>query len=94
MDWGRWALFGLIATTALTAVMIDAQLDQWIHSFEVATALSPQALYLLSPGLRPPEPCLAPTDTINGFRRAQASIAVDRLVPFSRGPGAPVDPTD
>lgn len=26
MDWGRWALFGLIATTALTAVMIAAQL--------------------------------------------------------------------
>ena len=25
-DRGRWALFGLIATTALTAVMIDAQL--------------------------------------------------------------------
>ena len=26
MDWAGWALFGLIATTALTAVMITAQL--------------------------------------------------------------------
>jgi hypothetical protein len=26
VDWGRWALFGLVATTALTAVMIHAQL--------------------------------------------------------------------
>jgi hypothetical protein len=26
MDWAGWALFGLIATTALTAVMIGAQL--------------------------------------------------------------------
>lgn len=26
MDWAGWALFGLIATTALTAVMISAQL--------------------------------------------------------------------
>ncbi|MGH8823233.1 MAG: hypothetical protein ACRDVN_01985, partial [Jiangellaceae bacterium] len=26
MDWAGWALFGLIATTALTAVMIAAQL--------------------------------------------------------------------
>jgi uncharacterized membrane protein YagU involved in acid resistance len=27
MDWAGWALFGLLATTALTAVMIAAQLD-------------------------------------------------------------------
>ena len=26
MDWAGWALFGLVATTALTAVMIAAQL--------------------------------------------------------------------
>ena len=26
MDWGGWAIFGLIATAALTAVMIGAQL--------------------------------------------------------------------
>lgn len=26
MDWGGWVLFGLVATTALTAVMIGAQL--------------------------------------------------------------------
>ena len=26
MDWARWALFGLVATTALTSVMIVAQL--------------------------------------------------------------------
>lgn len=26
MDWGGWALFGLIATAALTAVMLSAQL--------------------------------------------------------------------
>ncbi|HEX8770138.1 MAG TPA: hypothetical protein VF711_05145, partial [Acidimicrobiales bacterium] len=26
MDWAGWALFGLLATTALTAVMIAAQL--------------------------------------------------------------------
>lgn len=26
MDWAGWALFGLVATTALTAVMISAQL--------------------------------------------------------------------
>jgi hypothetical protein len=26
VDWGGWALFGLVATTALTAVMIAAQL--------------------------------------------------------------------
>ena len=26
MDWGGWALFGVVATTALTAVMITAQL--------------------------------------------------------------------
>jgi hypothetical protein len=81
-------------TMTLARDPIPIRLDRWIHSFEVATALSPQALSLLSPALRPPEPYLAPTDTINGFRRAQASIAVDRLVPFSRGPGAPVDPTE
>jgi len=73
---------------------IPVRFDRWIHSFEVATALSPQALSLLSPALRPPEPYLAPADTIKGLHRAQASIAVDRLVPFSRGPGAPVDPTE
>ena len=71
-------------TKTLARDPIPIRLDRWIHSFEVATALSPQALSLLSPGLRPPEPYLAPTDTINGLRRAQASIAVDRLVPFSR----------
>jgi len=76
-------------TMTLARDPIPIRLDRWIHSFEVAIALSPQALSLLSPGLRPPEPYLAPTDTINGFRRAQASIAVDRLVPFSRGPAAP-----
>ena len=27
MDWAGWALFGLVATTALTAVMITAQLS-------------------------------------------------------------------
>jgi len=27
MDWAGWALFGLVATTALTAVMIGAQLS-------------------------------------------------------------------
>ena len=79
-------------TMTLARDPIPIRLDRWIHSFEVATALSPQALSLLSPGLRPPEPYLAPTDTINGFRRAQASIAVDRLVPFSRGPAAPCRP--
>ena len=29
MDWAGWALFGLIATTALTAAMIAAQLAGW-----------------------------------------------------------------
>src|SRR5450759_1393560 len=81
-------------TMTLARDPIPIRLDRWIHSFEVATALSPQALSLLSPALRPPEPYLAPTDTIKGFRRAQASIAVNLLGPFSRCPGAPVDPTE
>jgi hypothetical protein len=29
MDWGGWAVFGLVATTGLTAVMIIAQLAGW-----------------------------------------------------------------
>lgn len=29
MDWAGWALFGLIATSALTAVMMTAQLAGW-----------------------------------------------------------------
>jgi hypothetical protein len=29
MDWQGWALFGLLATTALTAVMIACQLADW-----------------------------------------------------------------
>jgi hypothetical protein len=29
MDWAGWAVFGLIATAALTAVMIGAQLAGW-----------------------------------------------------------------
>ena len=29
MDWAGWALFGIVATTALTAVMITAQLVGW-----------------------------------------------------------------
>jgi hypothetical protein len=29
MDWAGWALFGLLATTLLTAVMIAAQLAGW-----------------------------------------------------------------
>lgn len=29
MDWAGWAIFGLIATAALTAVMIGAQLAGW-----------------------------------------------------------------
>jgi hypothetical protein len=29
MDWAGWALFGLVATTALTATMIGAQLAGW-----------------------------------------------------------------
>jgi hypothetical protein len=29
MDWAGWALFGLVATTMLTAVMIAAQLAGW-----------------------------------------------------------------
>ena len=29
MDWSGWALFGLVATAALTAVMIGAQLAGW-----------------------------------------------------------------
>jgi hypothetical protein len=29
VDWGGWAIFGLIATAALTAVMIGAQLIGW-----------------------------------------------------------------
>lgn len=29
MDWSGWALFGLLATAALTAVMIAAQLAGW-----------------------------------------------------------------
>ena len=29
MDWAGWALFGLLATAMLTAVMIAAQLAGW-----------------------------------------------------------------
>ena len=29
MDWGGWAIFGLIATAALTALMTGAQLAGW-----------------------------------------------------------------
>jgi hypothetical protein len=29
MDWAGWAIFGVIATTALTAVLIGAQLAGW-----------------------------------------------------------------
>jgi len=29
MDWAGWALFGLVATAMLTAVMIAAQLAGW-----------------------------------------------------------------
>jgi hypothetical protein len=29
MDWGGWALFGLLATAVLTAVMISAQMVGW-----------------------------------------------------------------
>src|SRR5450759_4479842 len=81
-------------TMTLARDPIPIRLDRWIHSFEVAIALSPQALSLLSPGLRPPEPYLAPTTP------SMASVALrppSQLTGWCHSPGVlrhPADPTD